>query len=67
MPFIDGYELIQYALDAETEDKIFMRWITGYQFQMNYDEFKKNLETNQEVYDSRTAEEILETVKDIIG
>ena len=67
MPFFEGYELLKYALDAEKEDRIFMRWVVGHQFSMDFNEFKRKLTSTQEVYDNRTAEEILDTVKDIIG
>lgn len=67
MPFFEGYELLKYALDAEKEDRIFMRWVVGHQFSMDFNEFKRNLSNTQAVDDNRTAEEILDTVKDIIG
>lgn len=68
MPFFDGHELISYALDAEYEEKIYWRWVIGYQFIIEYDEFKKNLNNNrQRVSDDRTAAEILREVKDITG
>lgn len=67
MPFFEGYELLKYALDAETDDKLFMRWVIGYQFDMGFDEFKENVTTVQTVEDNRTAEEILDSVKEIIG
>ena len=67
MPLFEGYELLKYALDAETEDKLFMRWVIGYQFDMGFDKFKEKVTTVQTVEDNRTAEEILVTVKEIIG
>lgn len=66
MPFLEGYDLIQYALGAEMEDRLFMRWINGYQFTMEYEEFKKEA-TVVKVEDNRSAKEILRSVKDIIG
>lgn len=67
MPFFEGYELLKYALDAETDEKLFMRWVIGYQFDMGFDEFKAEVTTVKTVDDDRTAEEILNSVKEIIG
>ena len=67
MPFLDGYEIINYALDAEYEERIFWRWAIGYQFVMEFEEFKRNLGENKPVTDNRTVAEILDGVKDIIG
>ena len=67
MPFFEGYELLKYALDAETDEKLFMRWVIGYQFDMGFDEFKAEVTTVKTVDDDRTAEEILNAVKEIIG
>lgn len=72
MPFFDGYELIRYALDAELEEKLFLRWAVGYQFAMDFKEFKVQAGGHGGMYnvtktDNRTAGEILDTVKDIIG
>ena len=67
MPFFDGCEMIAYARDAECEEKLYMRWVAGYQLYMGFDEFKKEIFTAQRPGDSRTAEEILEKVKGIIG
>lgn len=68
MPFLDGYELIRYAMDAEYEERVFLRWAIGYQFIMEFEEFKRSLgENRQQITDDRTAAEILEAVKDITG
>lgn len=72
MPFFDGYELISYALDAEREEKLFLRWVAGYQFTMEFKEFKMLAGggtgmSDATKTDNRTAGEILDTVKDIIG
>lgn len=44
MPLNDGVSLLLYALDKETEDKLFARWIAGPQLQYGYEEFKKALQ-----------------------
>lgn len=68
MPFLDGHELISYALDAEREERLFLRWAMGYQFAMEFEEFKGILGGNgQQVTDGRTAAEILSEVRDITG
>lgn len=66
MPFFDGYELIRYALDAEQEEKMYLRWAIMYQTTMSFEEFKAKLKGSQ-IDDGRSAEEILEDVKSIIG
>lgn len=68
MPFLDGYELISYAMDAEYEERLYWRWAIGYQFVMEFEEFKRSLgEGRQQMADDRTAAEILDAVKDITG
>ena len=71
MPFLDGCELIWYALDADIEDRLFLRWSIWYQSQMGFAEFKSSVGTpqyqTQGEDDTRTAEEILRDVKAIIG
>lgn len=67
MPFLDGNELISYALGAEYEERIFLRWAIGYQFVMEFEEFKRNIGENQQRADNRTAAEILARVKEITG
>lgn len=67
MPFFDGYELIKYAMDAEVEEKLFLRWAIGYQYSLSFEEFKRKAGAVEEIEDNRTAEEILDMVRDIIG
>ena len=67
MPFQDGWEMICFAQDAECEDRLFLRWAAMYQDTMGFDEFKKEIFTAQRPGDGRTAEEILDKVKGIIG
>lgn len=43
------------------EDKLFFRWVTGYQTSIPFDEFKNRLKP-----DNRTAEDILTDVQSII-
>lgn len=63
--FVDGFELIKFAWDKEIEDKIFTRWIP-YQDRIGFEEFKDQLTQNSRV-DTRSKEEILDSVKDILN
>lgn len=70
MPFLDGYELVRYAMDADVEDRLYLRWSICYQSQMGFEEFKANVwpqYQGQTEAGGQTAEEILKGVKDIIG
>ncbi len=67
MPFSDGCELIGYALDAEEEDRVFLRWAVMYQKDMDFDEFRHRLGGADENEELRTAGEILRSVREIIG
>ena len=71
MPFSDGYELIRYAMDADVEDRLFLRWSIWYQSQMGFEEFKSRVGAPryqvQREADARPAEEILKDVKARIG
>ena len=68
MPFFDGFELIEHALNEEMEEKMYLRWAIAYQHVMGYEEFKEQIgANNRQVRDSRTAAEILAGVKEIIG
>ena len=68
MPFFEGTELIEFALDEEAEEKLFERWIAGYQSQMSYEEFKRSVGVSRtEKRDNRSAGEILQSVREIIG
>lgn len=67
MPFVEGYELIEYAVDAEREDRLFIRWATMYQDRMGFEEFQEALTNGEKEEDDQTEEEILKKVKGIIG
>lgn len=64
---MEGHELISYALDAEYEERIFWRWAIGYQFVMEFEEFKRNLGLQKQTVDNRSAADILAEVKEITG
>lgn len=67
MPFFDGCELIKYALDAELEDRLYMRWVMAFQKEMSFGEFKEKVGGGNKTEDDRTADEILAVVRGIIG
>lgn len=70
MPFADGCELVCHASDAEEEDRLFLRWAVMYQGSMGFEEFKAALLPDSGADgggDGRSAAEILEGVKGIIG
>ena len=67
MPFFDGYELIAYALDEEVENKLFLRWVAGYQTAMGFDEFKNQISASIKAKnDNRTEKEIYDFVLKIM-
>lgn len=67
MPFSDGCWLLAYAQDAENDDRLYLRWAAAYQERMGFEEFKGRLGTGDAPEDGRTAEEILDSVRGIIG
>ena len=68
MPFFEGFELIDYAINEELEEKLYMRWIAGYQQSISYEEFKHEIGvSSRQINDNRTAEMILQSVREIIG
>lgn len=58
----DAYEFIEYLMEKELDDKLFLRWAVGYQSEMPYEDFKTALMPTK----AKTDEEILEDVFDII-
>lgn len=57
----DGITLLRHAMEAEETERIFRRWINGYQY-MSFDAFRAQLTPEP---DKPTAE-ILEDVDDIM-
>lgn len=75
MEYEEGYEFVFFAINKIQEEKLFQRWIAGYQYEMSFDEFKSKArasasnndnipETEEEAQD--IAVEILGKVKDIL-
>lgn len=44
MPVEDGISLLVYAFEKEDEDKLFDRWVNAAQYEVSFDEFKRNLQ-----------------------
>lgn len=57
----DGIRLLEYALEKESDDLIFSRWIQGAQYTMSFEDFKASLSRTE-----RPTEEILEDVGSIL-
>lgn len=67
-----AFRIYNYALGRIQEERIFQRWIHGYQFSMEFEEFKRKAmggagEVALVQQKMQTEEEILEKVKGIIG
>lgn len=62
MPFKEGYELIKFALEEENEQKMYLRWVVGYQSLISFTEFKNKIR-QMSIQDNRDAEDILADVE----
>lgn len=54
----DLYELLTYLETQRSEERLFLRWVIGPQFQVSFDEFKRSLEPRT----MRSDEEIMAEV-----
>lgn len=64
-----GIEIIKKAYEKQNEEKMFQRWLAGYEKEIGFEEFKSKLvgEIETEYYpEDITKEEILEKVKAIL-
>jgi len=43
MPVEDGISLLVYAFEKEDEDKLFDRWVNAAQYEVSFEEFKRQL------------------------
>ena len=57
MPLDDGISLLAYAFEAEENDKLYARWIGFAQYEVSFEEFKRNLMPVR-VNEKETLEEI---------
>lgn len=44
LPAAEGAELIDYAYEQVTDEKLYSRWIAGAQHTMSFDDFKRELQ-----------------------
>lgn len=58
----EACQFIEYLMEKEFDDKLFFRWVVGYQQEMPYEDFKMALTPTK----VRTEEEILDDVFGII-
>lgn len=65
-----GLEFYNYAEYQRQEDKMYLRWIHGYQTVMSYPEFKsqanRNINTSNQLGNEKSEEEIYAKVKNIL-
>lgn len=68
LEFETGMELIAAAQKEVTEQKLYQRWIYGYQGSMSFEEFKSKLGVVKQLKetDHKAVDEILSEVKAII-
>ena len=45
------------SIEKEQEDKLFMRWVNGYQFKISFDEFKSELLKGKEPESGKSGKE----------
>lgn len=57
----DGMDLLSHAVEAEETERLFQRWINGYQH-MSFDQFRAELTPKPD----KPTEEIMEEVGDIM-
>lgn len=62
LPFKEGYELIKFALEEENEQRMYLRWVVGYQSLISFTEFKNKIR-QMSIQDNRDAEDILADVE----
>lgn len=67
LPFEEGIEIMTTAQRMNNEEKLFMRWVVSYQTTIQFEEFKRKLNVdNNNFEDDRTEEEILDSVRQIL-
>ena len=66
LDFLDAVKLIEAMTERRMDDYLFQRWIP-YQDQMSFDDFKsQTVKSKESRLDTRSSEEILNTVKQIL-
>lgn len=59
----DAISLIDYAFRQQDEERMFLRWVVGPQYEMSFDDFKNRLVPSK----PKSEKEILENVYGIIA
>jgi len=67
LDFEDGIEQINKAEEKSNEDKLFLRWVIGYQVNLSFNDFKGKIKENTNVSNNKNEckEEILANVRNI--
>lgn len=68
LEFETGMELIATSQREVTEEKLYQRWICGYQISMSFEEFKRKIGVVRQLKetDHKSVDEILSEVKEIV-
>lgn len=61
-----GISFVIKAREEKTEERLFARWVSMYQYSMSYEEFKQSLQPQEET-STKTEEELLNDVKSMLG
>lgn len=71
LDYKSGLDILFCAQKQVEEEKLYMRWIAGPQFEMSLDDFRKKLggtiQDQDNSAEEESAEEILERVRKIAG
>lgn len=60
----EAIDYIIFLYEEDNDEKLFLRWVNGYQDTMTFDQFKEEL--NARVFEPKSEKEILDDVYDII-
>lgn len=67
MEFEEGIDLLKLARKEKEEEKIFLRWVVGYEKEMGYTDFKRKLFQSVGSREKQlTQEEIFDKVETIL-
>ncbi len=65
MDYLDALEIIIYIYNQRTNDILLQRWITNYETEMSFDEFKKQLGISENSIKPKTNKK--SNVKEIVN
>lgn len=66
MPFDEGILFFEKAVEEKQNERLYLRWIHGYQSQMSFDEFKRHLtipREGKELTEAETYEKVREILR----